>query len=149
MPCSHGDLGLGAPASFLAPGSSDQSLQHQRVHIGGLEASGGLLSGGDQRADVCSLEGICSLEGTLAQLDSVRFANIVISRGIVGGVLHMLNQNRHYWTPPKWFSSSAVSPSDAHQQPTNDLTSPSVYIWGARPQCRMSLGWMSLGCGQR
>ena len=24
----------------------------------------------------------------------------------------MLNQNRHYWTPPKWLSSSAVFPSD-------------------------------------
>ena len=28
----------------------------------------------------------------------------------------MLNQNRHYWTPPKWLSSSAVYPLDGSLQ---------------------------------
>ena len=39
---------LGVPTSSLAWGSSDQSPQRQRVHIGGLVEgrSGGLLSGG-------------------------------------------------------------------------------------------------------
>ena len=38
-------LCLGAPASFFAWGNSDDSLQHQRVHTGGLMEghSGGLL----------------------------------------------------------------------------------------------------------
>ena len=97
MPYSRGDLSLSVPAPFLAWGSSDQSPQCQRVHTGGLVEwpSGNLLSGGDTH--------------------SVWLHNcvdIVISRGIVGGVLHMFNQNKYYWTLPKWLSSSAVSPSD-------------------------------------
>ena len=49
MPCSRGGLSLGVPPSSLAWGSSDESLQRQRVHIGGLVEwrSGGLLSGRD------------------------------------------------------------------------------------------------------
>ena len=49
MPFSCDDLSLNFPASFLVLGSSDQSLQRQRVHIGGLVkgSSGGLHSGGD------------------------------------------------------------------------------------------------------
>jgi len=48
MPHSRGGLSLGVPPSSLAWGSSDQSPQRQRVHIGGLVEgrSGGLLSGG-------------------------------------------------------------------------------------------------------
>ena len=47
MSCSRDDLGLNVPAALLARGSSDQSRQRQRVHIGGLVEgrSGGLLSG--------------------------------------------------------------------------------------------------------
>ena len=37
---------LSVSASFLAPGSSDQSLQHGRVHFGGL--MGGHSAGGVQ-----------------------------------------------------------------------------------------------------
>ena len=57
----------------------------------------------------------------------------------------MLNQNRHYWTPPKWLGSSALSPSD--RQPTNDLTTPEscgplgVGPWcGISPECGRRLG---------
>ena len=40
-------------------------------------------------------------------------ANVVVTRGhVLSGVLRILNQHRHYWTPPKWLGSSAVSPSD-------------------------------------
>ena len=37
---------------------------------------------------------ICTLEGMLTQFD----CDLVLSsvRGIIGGSLHMLNQNRHY-----------------------------------------------------
>ena len=48
---------LSVPASFLAQGSSDQSPQDQRVHIGGLVegCSGSLLlgkgGGGDAQSD--------------------------------------------------------------------------------------------------
>ena len=41
MPCSCVELNLSIPASFLSGGSSDQSLQGQRVHTGGL--IGGML----------------------------------------------------------------------------------------------------------
>ena len=97
MPCSHGGLSLSVPPSSLAWGSSDQSPQYQRVHIGGLVEghSGGLLSGGDVHS-----------------VWPHNLANIVISRSIVGGVLCMFNHDRHYWTPPKWLGSSAVFPSD-------------------------------------
>ena len=49
MPCHHGDLSLGVPASFLAGSSSDQSPQHQRVHRGRQMKGcrGCLLSGAD------------------------------------------------------------------------------------------------------
>ena len=46
-------------------------------------------------------------------------------RGIVGGVIAMLNQNRCLWTPPKWLSSSAVSPLVS---PASDLMS-HVDLW--------------------
>ena len=97
MSHSRGGLSLGVPPSSLAWGSSDQSPQHQRVHIGGLVEgrSGGLLSG-----------------ETLTQSDSATLRTLSSVGGTVGGVLRMLNQNRHYWTPPKWLSSSAVFPSD-------------------------------------
>ena len=47
MSHSRGGLSLGVPPSSLAWGSFDQSLQRQRVHIGGLVLgrSYGLLSG--------------------------------------------------------------------------------------------------------
>ena len=51
---------------------------------------------------------VCSLEGTLTQTDSMNSLILSTVGGIVGVALHMLNQNRHYWTPPKWLGSSAV-----------------------------------------
>ena len=96
MSRSRGGLSLGLPPSSLAWGGSDQSPQQQRVHIGGLVEgrSGGLLSG-----------------GTLTQSDSTTWLTLSSVGGTVGGVLRMFNQNRHYWTPPQWLSSSAVFPS--------------------------------------
>ena len=81
MPHSRGGLSLGVPPSSLAWGSSDQSPQRQRVHIGGLVEgrSGGLFSG-----------------ETLTQSDSGTYLTLSSEGGTVGGVLRMLNQNRHY-----------------------------------------------------
>ena len=53
--------------------------------------SGSLLSGGDTHSDWLH-----------------DFANTVVSKGHSRCCLRMLNQNRHYWTPPKWLGSSAV-----------------------------------------
>ena len=95
-PCSHGGLSLSVPPSSLAWGSSIKALSVW-VHIGWQVegCSGGLLSRG-----VAHSVWLCD------------FANIVISRGTVGGVLHMFNQNRHYWTPLKGLGSIAASTSD-------------------------------------
>lgn len=80
--------------AVLALGGFSESFQRQVDHIGWLMEghSGGLQSGKD--------------------IHSVwvhNLAHIIISRGIVGGVLCIVNQNRHYWMPPKWPRSSAVS----------------------------------------
>ena len=49
MPCSRGGLSIGVPPSSLAWGSSGQSPQRQRVHVGGLVKgqNGGLHPGGN------------------------------------------------------------------------------------------------------
>ena len=126
MPHSRGGLSLGVPTSSPAWGSSDQSPQRQRVHIGGLVEgrSGGLLSG-----------------RTLTQSDTATWLTLSSVGGTVGGVLRMLNQSRHYWTPPKWLSSSVVFPLDGNL-PTVWLH----FLWtsGGRARCRMSPG-----CGRR
>ena len=122
MPCSRGGLSLGVPPSSLAWDSSDQSPLCQRVHIGGLVegCSSGLLS-----------------EGTLTQSDSATWLTLSSVGGTVGGVLHMFSQNRHYWTPPKWLSSSAVFQLAAYQR--SDVSSCGPL--GVGPRCGMSPGW--------
>ena len=66
---------------FWSGDSSDQSLQHRRVHDGGLleGGSGGLLSGGG---------------GDLTQSGSVTKLAVSSAGGTVGGDLRMLNPNR-------------------------------------------------------
>ena len=51
MPCSRGGLSLGVAPSSIAGGSSGQSPQRQRVHVGGMVEGrrGGLLSDGDSQ----------------------------------------------------------------------------------------------------
>ena len=113
MSHSRGGLSLGVPLSSLAWGSSDQSPQHQRVHIGGLveRCSGGLLSGGDAHS-----VRLCDL------------ANIVVSSW------------HSRWCPAYVQSEQALlNTTEVTQQqcsvsfgwqPTNDLTSPPVDLWG-------------------
>ena len=81
MPHSRSGLSLGVPPSSLARDSSDQNPQRQRIHTGGLVEgrSGGLLSG-----------------GTLTQSDSATELTLSSVARTVGGVLRMLNQNRHH-----------------------------------------------------
>ena len=69
---------------------------------------GKLWSGTWKSIDWRDVVAVCSLEETLTQTDSMTLLILSSVRGIVGVALHMLNQNRHYWTPPKWLGSSAV-----------------------------------------
>ena len=124
MPCSHGDLSHGVPASFLAWGSSGQSPQRKSPQEDwwGDVVAGGLLTGGDAHSVWLS-----------------DLANIVVS-----GVLCILNLNRNYWTLSKWLSSSAVSLSDG-SPPQFGVSS--CGCLGAGPWCKMSpgCGWW-YGC---
>ena len=110
-------LSLGVPPSSPAWGSSDQSPQHQRIHKGELieGCSGILLSGGDAHS-----VWLCYL------------ANIVISRG------------HSSWCPAyvqlhqaliKHHRSDSVA-----GQPTNNLTSPHVDLWGWGRDTEWALG---------
>ena len=123
MPCSHGGLSLDLPPSSLARGSSDQSTQRQRVHIGGLVegGSGGLLSGGDAHS---------------VWLHDL--ANIVISRG------------HSRWCPA--YVQSEQAPLSTTEvtwqqcsvsfvwQPTNDLMSLPADLWGWGHDAKWALG---------
>ena len=80
MSCSRDDLGLSVPAAFLARGSSDQSRQRQRVHIGGL-AEGAVP--------------VCSLGVTFTQSHSATWLTLWSAGGSVGSVMSMPIQNRH------------------------------------------------------
>ena len=129
MPCSRGDLSLGVPSSFLAWGSSDQSPQRHTVHIGRLMEgrSGGLLSGdgGGGRGDAHSV--------WLRDL-----ANIVVSMGL------------SRWCPA-YVQSEQPLPNTTEMarqqcsvsfgwQPTNDLTSLPVDLWGRGHDVEWVLG---------
>ena len=123
MPHSRGGLSLGVPPSSLAWGSSDQSPKCQRVHIGGLVEgrSGGLLSGRDAH--------------TVWLRD---LASIVVSRG------------NSRWCPAYVQSEQALlNTTEVTQQqcsvsfgwqPTNDLTSPPVDLWGRGHNVEWALG---------
>ena len=89
-----------------------------------MTASTGGLVGGRSRWQAAHWRG-CSLRLS----DS---ANIVVS-----SVLCILNQNRNYWTPSKWLSSSAVSLSDG-SPPQFGISS--CGCLGAGPWCKMSPG---------
>ena len=106
MPCLCGGLSLGVPPSSLAWGSFDQSLQRQRVQIGGLVLghSDGLLSG------MCGLFFVCLFvvvvvffvvfflgvgRRSLCQSPSAIYLALSTVWGIAGDALRMLNQNRH------------------------------------------------------
>ena len=123
MPCSRGGQGLGVPSSSLARGSSDQSYQRQRVHTEELAEgrSGGLLSGGDAHSV------------WLRDL-----ANIVGSRG------HSRWCPAYAESEPALLNTTAVTRQQCsvsfRRQPTNDLTSPPVDLWGAGPRWGMCPG---------
>ena len=118
MPCSRGDLSLTVPASFLTWDTSDQSLQHQRVHIGGL----------------------------VEDVHSVWLCNLTLSSvgGVVGGVLHMLKQNRHY-NEHHSRDSAAAQCLFRIGQPTDDLMSPPVDLWGWAMMLNESWLWPEAG----
>ena len=58
--------------------------------------SGG--GGGEGGGDV---GGVCSLNENLTHLGSTTWLTLSSIGAIAGGVLRILNQNRHRWTPPK------------------------------------------------
>ena len=110
-----------SPLAFLPPSLPKavliKTFSMSESPYGGLVEghSGSLLSGGDTYS-----ARLCNLAITLSSVRGIVGGVIAMSsvRGIVGGVIAMLNQNRCHWTPPKWFSSRAVSP----------LVSPANYL---------------------